>query len=118
MTPNATIFQVIVGMLLQKLCWLSIGWSYYNSMPERRGTTPNMLQHIGMKEECRKPDLRCEKLTLQSLMYDGENKCIKYNQCTSEVMGGKQNQVVNRTEWLLSQELTVVQYLESDKGII
>ena len=48
----------------------------------------------------------------------GENKCTKYNQCTSEVMGGKQNQVVNRTEWLLSQELTVVQYLEPDKGII
>ena len=51
--------------------------SYYNSMPERTGTTPNMLQHIGMKVECRKPDLRCEKLTLQPLMYDGENKCIK-----------------------------------------
>ena len=46
------------------------------------------------------------------------NKCTKYNQCTSEVMGGKQNQVVNRTEWLFSQELTVVQYLEPDKGII
>eukprot|EP00731_Ephydatia_muelleri_P033905 Em0041g18a len=62
MTPNETIFQVIVGMLLQKSCWLSTGWSYYNSMPERRGTTPNMLQHIGMKEECKKRDLRCEKL--------------------------------------------------------
>ena len=33
-------------------------------------------------------------------------------------MGGKQNQVVNRTEWLLSKEITVVQYLEPDKGII
>ena len=33
-------------------------------------------------------------------------------------MGGKQNEVVNRTEWLFSQELTVVQYLEPDKGII
>ena len=86
-----------------------------------------MLQHISMKEECRKPDLRCKKLTLQPLMYDGGgggggggggNKCTKYNQCTSEVMGGKKNQVVNRTEWLLSQELTVVQYLEPDKGII
>ena len=40
-----------------------------------------------------------------------ENKWTKYNQCTSGVMGGgggggggggvKQNQVVNRTEWLI-----------------
>eukprot|EP00731_Ephydatia_muelleri_P037435 Em0470g1a len=62
MTPNETIFQVIIGMLLQKSCWLSTGWSYYNSRPERRGTTPNMLQHIGMKEECKNASLRCEKL--------------------------------------------------------
>ena len=59
-------------MLLQKLCWLS---TYKLELlqqyaREKRHYTKHAAA-IGMKEECRKPDLRCEKLTLQPLMYDG-----------------------------------------------